>query len=124
MNGKLKSPLMVVLKEPRGLGPRINLPNLLNLYIKWSNNGNINKQIVSEFVNNVLNSNFDRECALLIDGCKTQTDENLYKLNNKTIHLRIFPDNSTSFLQPLDCYGFRQWKNFVKKFTEFVSFFN
>ena len=37
---------------------------------------------------------------------------------NKVVRIMRFPDKSTPLIQPLDVYGFRQWKLFVKNFSE------
>lgn len=123
MNGTLKSPLMVVLNEKFGFGPRTGIEARAydNLFVRSTTNGNINKVIIREFVENVVEPNIDETCILVVDALCTQQDQTLYQLNNKQINLISLPGKSTEHLQPLDCYGFRQWKIFVKNFTEFVE---
>lgn len=59
---------------------------------------------------------------LLIDSwsghCPTAVQE--VTPRNKAVHLKIIPTGTTGNIQPLDVYGFRTWKNFVKHFSDNV----
>lgn len=123
MDGSIKSPMLVVLQERNGsLGPIVSgaLPNTPNLVVTASKSGNVTKPIIRQFAEEVLSRNLDREgkCVLLIDQCRVQSDNDLFKLTDKTVHIERFPDKSTPLIQPLDVYGFRQWKLMAKNFAE------
>jgi len=39
---------------------------------------------------------------------------------NKTVHIKKIPIGTTGKIQPLDVYGFRVWKNYVRHFSDKV----
>jgi len=39
---------------------------------------------------------------------------------NKIVNVKKIPSGTTGKIQPLDVYGFRIWKNFVRKFSDNV----
>lgn len=39
---------------------------------------------------------------------------------NKIINIKKIPTGTTGKIQPLDVYGFRIWKNFVRTFSDNV----
>ena len=40
------------------------------------------------------------------------------------LKLKIIPKGTTGMIKPLDVYGFRFWKNFVRKFSDIVILLN
>lgn len=46
------------------------------------------------------------------------------KPKNKKITLKIIPKGTTGKIQPLDVFGFRIWKNYVKHFSDAVLLMN
>lgn len=43
---------------------------------------------------------------------------------DKKVHLKQIPTGTTGDIQPLDVYGFRIWKNFVRQFSDNVMYMN
>jgi hypothetical protein len=59
--------------------------------------------------------------VLLLDSWTTYKDKAMVKSvtpANKELDILNIPLNTTSMVQPLDKYGFRFWKNFVRKFSD------
>lgn len=122
MDGKLLSPMMVILQEKTGnqFGPRVqqSLPNYSNLYITCSKSGKSTSYHARLFVENCLVPNINERCCLLDDSWTGQKDSSIYDIGGKEIVVRTFPPGSTSMMQPLDLYCFHQFKDFVKRFGE------
>ncbi|XP_016844224.1 uncharacterized protein LOC107981911 [Nasonia vitripennis] len=64
--------------------------------------------------------------VLLVDSwtvhCPSAVEE--VKLTNKEITLKIIPKGSTGKIQPLDVFGFRVRKNYVRHFSDSVILMN
>ena len=65
----------------------------------------------------------DRDCVLLLDAWTDQIDDSLYGslIGYVNCNRLQIPSKTTSILQPLDVYGFRQWKLFAKRITERIN---
>lgn len=153
--GKLLSPLFLVLKEESGkFGPIVekNLFRPANVYIEASKSGKLTsgmnvKLFVSNFIKyfhwkrifmksyffflilsdhfkiwlkNIYFPNVGKRSMLLIDSwsghCPTIITETTP--HDKNINLKLIPVGTTGKIQPLDVYGFRVWKNFVRHFSD------
>ena len=122
MEGRLLSPMLICLQESSGnFGPNVqnSMYKPVNLVIKCSRSGKMDKEMMRDFVVNVVQPNIiDDKVCLILDSWSGQSDNLLYDLPGKTIVVKTIPAGATSFMQPLDIFCFRQWKYFVKKFTE------
>ena len=59
---------------------------------------------------------------LLLDSWSGHCQDIIYKVKpkHKTLMLLQIPKGTTGKLQPLDVYGFRIWKNFVRTFSDVI----
>lgn len=131
MNGQFVGKLYINLKETDGVfGPLVaaTMPQYPNLYITCSKSGKLTKDLASEWVQNVfseaLKQLHDNKVVLYIDSWGGHTDESLYSIPNKSVTVKVFPEGSTSLIQPLDLYCFHQWKDFAKRLTEHCLLYN
>lgn len=122
MEGKLLSPMMIILQETTGdqFGPRVgpNLPRYSNLLVTCSKSGNSSLVHAKIFVENCLAPNIDTQCCFLNDSWTGQRDPKLYEISGKRLVVKTFPAGSTGYMQPLDIYCFHQFKDFIKRFNE------
>ncbi|KYQ47389.1 hypothetical protein ALC60_00240 [Trachymyrmex zeteki] len=123
MEGKLMSPMMICLQEINGKFPTtIQLPNYENLVIRCSKSGKLDKTLVRDFFQNVFKPTVEqspeKKAVLILDSWGAQKSHELYQDDNVTVLLKILPEGSTGFMQPLDLFCFHQWKDFIKRFTE------
>lgn len=131
MDGVLVGKLFVNLKESEGVfGPQVaaTLPRYSNLYITCSSSGKLTKTLAREWVQKVfaeaLNRLHDNKAVIYIDSWTGHKDEALYNIAGKNVTVKVFPEGSTSLVQPLDLYCFRQWKDFAKRLTEHCLLYN
>lgn len=124
-NGSLLSPLLIILQEKDGkFGPRVEL-NLFrpdNVLVLASNSGKMTTNLVKEWFTNVYLPNCNDNSVLLLDswsGQNSRTFETMDKLS-KNIKILTIPAGTTGMIQPLDVFGFRIWKNFIKHFSDLV----
>jgi hypothetical protein len=96
--------------------------------VTCTSSGKLNKNLVKQWANEVfkyvvngLNSN---KCVLYVDSWGGHSDAELYKIERKEVNVKVFPKCSTSFMQPLDLYCNRQWKDFAKRLTEHSMLLN
>jgi len=123
MEGKLISPMLICLQEVGGkFPPSIEIPSYKNLVIRCSKSGKLDKTLVKEFLEHVFKpivlKTAGKEAVLIVDSWGAQKSDELYSDENITINLKILPEGSTGFMQPLDVFCFRQWKDFMKRFTQ------
>ncbi len=124
-DGDLLSPLFVDLQEPdRKFGPRVeeNLfqaPNICyGIKIR-----KIDERTFNRMAENVYFANTPDKSILLVDSWTTYNDKNAIegvKPAEKNFNTLKIPPKTTSFVQPLNVYFFRTWKNFVRKFSDRV----
>lgn len=129
LSGKLMSPLYICLQEIGGrFGPIVerNVQALHqkceNVYVTCSRSGKLNKILVRDWIENVLYKDANYKYLLLLDSWTGQTGEELFEHVDPDIECERMhiPDNTTDKIQPLDVYGFRQWKKFVRIITNRV----
>jgi hypothetical protein len=125
-NGKLLSPLFIVLQEPTGsFGPRVmqTLFTAPNIYVRSSKSGKLTKEELKIWFTEVFFPAVGERSVLLLDSWTTYKDKAMIKSvtpADKELEILTIPPNTTSMVQPLDKYGFRLWKNFVRKFSDRV----
>jgi hypothetical protein len=125
-SGKLLSPLFIVLQEPSGqFGPRVHkeLFSAPNIYVTASKSGKLSKDHLKIWFKEVFFPNVGDKSVLFLDSWTTYNDKTMIKSvtpSNKTLEILTIPPKATSLVQPLDKYGFRLWKNFVRKFSDRV----
>lgn len=128
-DGKLHSPLLIVLKEPDGkFGPLVQstIYKADNIYVLPSKSGKLTSDIVTEWFKNVFLLAADTDSLLILDSWTGQNEKVFEKLDTgmKNIQIKTIPAGTTGMIQPLDVYGFRPWKNFVKNFSDIVMLYN
>jgi len=99
-DGILLSPLFIVLKEVSGtFGPRVQETMFMapNIFVRKSV---------------LLLDSWTGHCPNIIQETKLESTE--------YIMLLTIPAGTTGNIQPLDVYGFRLWKNFIKHFSDIV----
>lgn len=124
-DGRLISPLYIVLKEKDGkFGPTIekNLYKADNIYVAASSSGKLTGQLAIQWFQNVYLPNVDGNSVLLVDSWSGQNSKNLETIDKgqKEVQLLKIPAGTTGMIQPLDVYFSRPWKNFVKHFSDLV----
>lgn len=123
MAGTLMPRLMIVLQEKDGtFGPRVreSLPQLPGVFVTCSRSGKVEKNILREWTRLCLTPCVDTKACLVVDSFSSHKATELFRIPGKEVTVRILPEGSTSFLQPLDVYFFHQWKDFAKRFSERV----
>ncbi|XP_071579285.1 uncharacterized protein, partial [Temnothorax nylanderi] len=124
-NGKLLSPLFIVLKEVTGrFGPRVeeNLFKPTNVIVKASKSGKLTSEHFKMWLEEAYFPNIGSSSVLLIDSWTGHCPNVISDLipPRKSITTMIIPKGTTGKIQPLDVYGFRIWKNFAKRFSDTV----
>jgi len=121
-SGRLLSPLYIVLKESTGtFGPRVQetLFRPVNIYIQASKSGKLTSEHFKTWFSEVYLPNTGRKSMLLLDSwtrhCPNQLEELIPQ--DKEVKFLTIPKKTTGFIQPLDVFGFRVWKNFVRTFS-------
>jgi hypothetical protein len=123
-DGKLLSPLFIVLQEPEGkFGPRVQqeLFSAPNIYVTASKSGKLTKDHLKVWFERVFFPSVGDKSVLLLDSWTTYNDKAMIKSvtpANKELEILTIPPKTTSLVQPLDKYGFHLWKNFVRKFSD------
>jgi len=133
LNGQLTGPLYICLQELDGkFGPNVkisvdsHLQTCRNIVVTCSKSGKLQKGHVKYWVENVLSSAITQKCLLILDSWTGQKDDLLFEsmTGTKKCNRLQIPPKATQYIQPLDVYGFRQWKIFVRKITDFIELHN
>ena len=116
-DGDLLSPLLIVLKENNGVfGTRVkdNLFSHQNIKVLCSKSGKMGNFHIKKWIEEVTAPNLSE-------------NENLFLLDSFSGHIRMglppkmeiqaIPAGATGLCQPLDVYGFRVWKAFMRRFA-------
>ena len=116
-DGQLLSPMLLCLQEASGsFGPRVieEIKELeaihRNVHITCSKSGKMDKQLMRNWVENCLAPHVEEKCLLLLDSWDGQKDPSIFESVNENCDRALIPPNTTSLLQPLDRYFFRQYK--------------
>jgi len=124
-DGVLLPQLLVVLKENDGnFGPIVknSLFTAPNSYSVPSKSGKLTKALVHEWLNNVYCKNVPNISVLLLDSWTAQNEKSIVESTpaDKVIIVKTIPKGTTGYVQPLDVYGFRIWKQFVRYFYDLI----
>ena len=117
--------MLINLKEVKGyFGKRIQrrLFRAKNLHIMASKSGKLTKDHVVNWTSTVYFPNVGNDTVLIIDAWRGQCELTILsaKPPNKNVTVLVIPEGGTKFAQPLDVFMYRQWKGFVKKFSDSV----
>jgi hypothetical protein len=119
-DGRLLSPLFIVLKEPTGtFGPRVQETMFRdnNIFVLASKSGKLTSHHFEIWLREVYFPNVGPKSVLLLDSwtghCPDVIARNRPENAEDIVFLTI-PAGTTGQRQPLDVYDFRLWKNFVK----------
>jgi DDE superfamily endonuclease len=124
-NGTLAGKVLIVLQE-NGMkfGPQVQKKvdelqeKCKNVIIMCSKSGKLHKEHVKIWVDTVLSPLLTSKSILLLDSWRGQKDEELYEsISKKDCSILTIPEKTTGYCQPLDVYGFRQWKAIIRKIT-------
>jgi hypothetical protein len=125
-DGRLLSPLFIVLKEAAGtFGPRVQETMFRenNIFVLASKSGKLTSHHFEIWLREVYFPNVGPKSVLLLDSwtghCPDVIARNRPENAEDIVFLTI-PAGTTGQRQPLDVYGFRLWKNFVKHFSDVV----
>jgi hypothetical protein len=130
LSGSLIGQLYICLQETDGkFGPHVkksveaHLTKCRNIVVTTSKSGKLQKGHVKYWVDNVLVNSVSEKCILLLDSWSGQKDSSLFdSMSGSKPCLRLqIPPKTTQYIQPLDVYGFRQWKTFVRKITDIIE---
>ena len=124
-SGRLLSPLYIVLKESSGaFGPIVQetLFRPVNIYLEASKSGKLTSQHFQTWFSEVYLPNTGSKSMLLLDSWTGHCPSQLEQLipQDKEVQFFTIPKKTTGIIQPLDVYGFRIWKNFVRVFSDNV----
>ncbi|XP_035705862.1 uncharacterized protein LOC110847661 [Folsomia candida] len=129
MSGKLISALLICLQEQDGKFGKIVQKSVSevaakckNVIIFCSKSGKLQKPLVKLWANEILYKSSEFKSLLLLDSWTGQTDNELFLCEDqdKECERMYIPENTTDKIQPLDVYGFRQWKICVRKMFSHV----
>lgn len=127
--GKLLAPLLIVLKERTGtLGPHVQetLFRPSNVYISATTSGKLTSNEFKNWFTDIFLPHTGQRSVLLLDSwgghCPVKLEPEIP--HEKEVVLRTIPKKTTGLIQPLDVYGFRIWKNFIRTFSDRIMLLN
>ena len=125
--GELVGPLLICLQEQNckksgEFGPIVQqrLFRPPNLHITCSKSGKLDKTIMETWVSECLAPFVCQKTYLLLDSWSGQKDEQIFCQIADQLELLCIPAGTTSIVQPLDRYFFRQFKIFIKRISNHV----
>lgn len=128
MNGFVYEKLFVTLQEPTGdFGPRVSQRMIKppNLVITASKSGIMDRKCLQVFIIECLSDALpdNQRNLLLVDHWTPFRNHDYFKQNmpaSKLLDIENIPKGCTSICQPLDCYGFRPIKDYIRLFTRYM----
>ncbi|CAK9829716.1 hypothetical protein ANTRET_LOCUS7011 [Anthophora retusa] len=128
-DGQLLSPLFIVLKESTGhFGPIVeqHLFRPVNVYLAASKSGKLTTDHFKTWLREIYFANTGPTTVLILDSWSGHCNKTVNEVTpeGKNVKLFIIPKGGTKYVQPLDVYGFRTWKNFVRRFSDIVLILN
>lgn len=81
-----------------------------------SKSGKLTKVLVEQWLKDVYCKLVPDYSVLLLDSWTGQNEQNINASfpNDKVVNVKTIPKGATAFVQPLDVFGFRVWKQFVR----------
>lgn len=125
-DGRLLSPLFIVLKEPTGeFGPRVQetMFRQNNIFVLASKSGKLTSHHFEIWLREVYFPNIGPKSVLLLDSWTGHCPDIIQRNKPESVEdvvLLTIPAGTTGQRQPLDVYKFRLWKNFVKHFSDII----
>ncbi|OQV21416.1 hypothetical protein BV898_04625 [Hypsibius exemplaris] len=126
-NGKLFSPLFIVMKEVTGdtFGPQVqrDLFTAPNTLVTASSSGKMKKEHLKVWLEEVFFPHVGDRTVLVIDSWSTYKNTALLDAatpEGRHVQIVTVPPKTTPLCQPLDVFGFRMWKTFVRKIWDWV----
>jgi hypothetical protein len=125
-SGRLLSPLFIIIQETTGkFGSRIEkeLFRSPNIFVTASNSGKLTKKLLQVWFKEVFFPNVGDNSALLLDSLTIYNNRSLITSvtpSNKQLKILTITLQTTGLIQLLNKYGFRLWKNFVRKISDRV----
>jgi hypothetical protein len=125
-SGRLLSPLFVILQEPTGkFGPQVEkeLFRAPNIYVTASTSSKLTKELLQTWFKDVFFPNAGGKSVLLLDSLTTYKNRSVISSatpSNKQLEILTIPPQTTGLIHPLDKYGFRIWKNFIRRISDRV----
>ncbi|XP_029162654.1 uncharacterized protein LOC114934181 [Nylanderia fulva] len=122
-DGRLLSPLFIVLKEPTGTFVKETMFKDNNIFVMASKSGKLTSHHFEIWIKEVFFPNVGPKSVLLLDSWTGHCPDIIQR--NKpdfidNINLLTIPAGATGKIQPLDVFGFRLWKNFVRHFSDTI----
>lgn len=115
---------MLVSEAGTGKFPRNKLPDPENIKSYASKTANMNNQDLKTFNQDVFWPSVEpQNIVLLLDSWSANKNKDLFnecKPNLKEALRKLIPEGGNKYVQPLDVYSFRPYKNFVKFITDSV----
>ncbi|XP_015119541.1 uncharacterized protein LOC107042852 [Diachasma alloeum] len=118
--------LFLVLKEPSGtFGPIVeqNVFRPSNVFVTASKSERLTSEYFNTSLKEVFFPNVESKSLLLIDSWSGHCPETVQQATrrNEELLAMLIPKGTTGKVQPLDLYGFRIWKNYVRHFSDRVT---
>lgn len=128
-DGDLKSPLLIVMQETDGkFGPNVEktLYRADNIVAFATKSGKLTSELAVKWFSDVFLPNVGNESILCLDSWSGQTEKHFEKIDKGTKKVKVFtiPAGTTGYIQPLDVYTFRPWKNFLRQFSDLIILYN
>jgi len=117
--------MLIVLQETGSkFGPIVEntLYKAKNIVALASKSGKLTSDIAIKWFSDVFLPNAGTNSVLLLDSWTGQTKTKFDNIDrgNKSVKILTIPAGTTGLIQPLDVYGFRLWKNFLRQFSDIV----
>jgi hypothetical protein len=117
-----------VLQEKTGsFGPRVlqTLFKAPNIYVTATKSGKLTKNELKLWFKDLYFPTVGSKSVLLIDSWTTYKNKEMIKSvtpERKSVEILTIPPNTTSFIQPLDKYGFRFLYHYFISFVLYIIF--
>ncbi|XP_023289600.1 uncharacterized protein LOC111674285, partial [Orussus abietinus] len=97
-----------------------------NIFPLASKSDKLTSEHFKTWLKDVLYPNIGQQSVLLLDSWSEHCSDTIEKTKpaDKNIVAMMIPKGTTGRIQPLDVYGFRVWKNFVRRFSDIVLLHN